>query len=43
MDTLISEYAALLERIYENRTAGDYTFEGVLSLFANRVLEVQEG
>lgn len=40
-DQLITEYAAKLRRIYNNRTAGDFTFEGVLTDFARRWTEVR--
>lgn len=31
MDSLIKKYADKLQDIYDNRTAGDHTFTGVLS------------
>jgi len=34
MDELIAKYAEELQRIYEKRTAGAYTFGGVLTQFA---------
>ena len=37
MDELIREYAGKLHDIYHCRTAGDFTFEGVLSEFARAV------
>ena len=37
-DTVIAKYAGELRSIYDNRTAGDYTFEGVLTSF---LMEVQ--
>ncbi len=33
IDDLIDRYAAELRNIYDNRTAGDHTFEGVLADF----------
>ena len=39
MDELIQEYSDRLDRIYTERTAGDHTFYGLLSLFARDVLE----
>lgn len=33
MNELIKDYAAQLRRIYSNRSAGDFTFEGVLASF----------
>lgn len=33
VDAAIDEYAAVLQRIYDERTAGDYTFIGVLAGF----------
>lgn len=33
LDTQMREYAKTLEVIYENRTAGDFTFHGVLAEF----------
>jgi hypothetical protein len=37
MDELIAEGARQLQEIYDNRTAGDFTFTGVLSEFARAV------
>lgn len=34
IDALIAAYAKRLEGIYEQRTAGDYTFTGVLAMFS---------
>lgn len=42
MRELIDEYAVILDSIYQNRTAGDYTFEGVLFEFALKVIEQQK-
>jgi len=33
IDNVISEYAGILEKIYNERTAGDSTFTGVLAQF----------
>ena len=33
MDGLIAKYADELQKIYDNRTASDHTFTGVLSTF----------
>lgn len=43
MDTLrsvIQRYADDMQAIYDNRTAGDYTFTGVLSAFLTEALTV---
>lgn len=37
MDELIREYEQKLQEIYDNKTAGDYTFYGVLTEFAKKV------
>jgi hypothetical protein len=37
MDELIATYAQALQIIYDNRTAGDSTFTGVLFEFAHKV------
>lgn len=37
MDELIKQYAMELNDIYMDRTAGSYTFEGVLSSFLRAV------
>lgn len=37
VDELIAEYAEKLERIYNERTAGDHTFTGVLAMFLSEV------
>lgn len=37
MDETIRKYAAILKRIYDNRTAGVYTFQGVLAEFAREI------
>lgn len=34
IDQTIAEYAARCREVYERRTAGDYTFEGILADFA---------
>ena len=36
---LIRDYGRVLREIYDNRTAGDYTFVGVLSAFLNDFAE----
>lgn len=36
-DYLIDEYAAILRNIYDQQTAGDYTFEGVLAEFVRKL------
>lgn len=36
-DELIAKYARMLEDIYNNQRAGDYTFEGVLSMMLREV------
>lgn len=38
-DDVIAEYAFELQRIYEERTAGDYTFIGVLAEFSREFME----
>jgi hypothetical protein len=38
VDGLIAEHAAKLQRIYDDQTAGDHTFTGVLAQFATAVL-----
>lgn len=35
MDALIQKYSDELQKIYDNRTAGDFTFTGVLAEFLN--------
>jgi hypothetical protein len=35
VDDLIKRYAAVLQEIYDNRTAGDSTFSGVLAEFVS--------
>jgi hypothetical protein len=42
LDELIDEYANELRKIYEGRTAGAYTFEGVLSKFSRMVRSLQK-
>lgn len=37
---LIREYATVLRAIYDERTAGDYTFAGVLATFLNDCIEL---
>lgn len=37
MDTLMHEFEARLQAMYDNRTAGDYSFLGILSDFMERV------
>jgi hypothetical protein len=39
-DELIREYSETLRKIYEDRTAGDYTFQGVLVMFAMKLQEL---
>lgn len=34
-DILIDQYAAKLEDVYNQRTAGDFTFHGILTAFLN--------
>ena len=36
---LIRDYAVVLSAIYDERTAGDYTFAGVLATFLNDFVE----
>ena len=36
---VIRDYAVVLRAIYDDQTAGDYTFAGVLATFLNDVLE----
>lgn len=38
-DELLAEYAAKLQEIYDNRTAGDYTFAGVLGEFSKAIAD----
>lgn len=35
----INKYAEVLANIYDHRTAGDYTFTGVLATFLNEINE----
>ena len=42
MDELIKKYAQHLQDIYDNRTAGDNTFEGVLYNFAQEAQKLTE-
>lgn len=39
MDQHLSDYAGHLQKIYDERTAGDFTFLGVLSDFARTCFE----
>lgn len=43
MDQHLSDYAGHLQKIYDERTAGDFTFLGVLSDFARTCFEHFEG
>ena len=38
-DEVIRDYVGVLREIYDNRTAGDYTFAGVLATFLNDFVE----
>lgn len=38
MDEIIKNWAAHLRKVYDERTAGDYTFEGILYEFGNEML-----
>lgn len=40
MDELIREYVDKLALVYNRRTAGDYTFDGILSEFARKITEL---
>ena len=40
VDELIGDYADQLQNIYDQRTAGDYTFAGVLAAFARDLQKV---
>lgn len=37
-DDIIYRYAEILQRIYDNQTAGEYTFNGVLAEFAQELI-----
>lgn len=37
VDSLLDKYASELQKIYDNRTAGDYTFLGVLASYTNEL------
>lgn len=37
---IIKKYSEVLASIYDNRTAGDYTFTGVLATFLNEINEI---
>lgn len=39
---IIKKYAQELRRIYLSRTMGDYTFEGLLSVFAAEMKEANK-
>lgn len=39
VDELIRIYAIKLGQVYDNRTAGDHTFTGILAEFARKLLE----
>jgi len=39
LDVILKKYAEKCETIYENRTAGDHTWEGVLSSFLRELHE----
>lgn len=43
MDVLIREYAGKLQAVYDNRTAGDFTFVGILAEFATDMLNAVTG
>lgn len=36
LDALIEEYADKAEKVYESRTAGDFTWHGLLSEFSRK-------
>lgn len=42
MRKLLNQYSADLQKIYDEQTAGDYTFYGVLSTFARDVLDLHK-
>jgi len=37
---LIAEYAGILGEVYEGKTAGDYTFIGILAEFVSKLGEI---
>ena len=41
-DEVIRDYVGVLREIYDNRTAGDYTFAGVLFAFLNDFAETRD-
>lgn len=41
LDALIATYADTLQDIYDARTAGEYTFVGVLGEFARKVVDAE--
>lgn len=41
IDTIVKDFAKKAETIYENRTAGDYTWEGFLSSFLGTVRQFE--
>lgn len=41
-DELVKRFAVRLQRIYDNRTAGDYTFEAVLSVFLSEYVQLEQ-
>lgn len=41
MDDLIKKYAAKAGRIYDNRTAGDFTWHGLLADFVREMAKIE--
>lgn len=39
VDMLIREYADRLQTVYDDRTAGDFTFSGILAEFAVAIFD----
>lgn len=42
-DEIINYYVVVLEEVYKERTAGDYTFDGILSEFLRQIDKAREG
>lgn len=41
VDAIFDEYEAILKNVYEQRTAGDYTFLGILAEFTRKLSEAE--
>lgn len=42
MDELINKYSEILQKVYDDQTAGDYTFVGILSTMLRELFPVEE-